>query len=75
MKICVNILFISLLISVAYPCSCLEPSPPEEAYELMDVVFSGEVIDVVEDWGNYFKEVSINILDVFFSFRIFKSFR
>ena len=49
MKIRVNILFTSLLIGFAYPCSCLEPPPPEEAYEEADTVFSGQVTNIVED--------------------------
>ena len=49
MKIRVNILFISLLIGFAYPCSCLESPPPEEAYEEADTVFSDQVTNIVED--------------------------
>ena len=40
MKNQVNILFISLLIGFVYPCSCLEPLPPEQAYDEADVVLS-----------------------------------
>jgi len=41
MELRLNILFISLLIGFAFPCSCLEPPPPAEAYEEADAVFSG----------------------------------
>ena len=46
MEIRLNILFISLLIGFAYPCSCLEPPPPEEAYEdaAADVTCDGALI-------------------------------
>ncbi len=64
MKIRVNILFISLLIGFAYPCSCLEPPPPEEAYEEADTVFSGQVTNIVEDGSGYYYEVSIQTIDV-----------
>ena len=59
-----NILFISLLIGLAYPCSCLEPLSPEEAYEDADVVFSGKVTDMVLDGTGYYYEVTFQTIDV-----------
>ena len=64
MELRLNILFISLLIGFAYPCSCLEPAPPEEAYEAADAVFSGQVTNIVEDGSGYYYEVSIQTIDV-----------
>ena len=64
MEIRLNILFIVLLISFAYPCSCIEPPPPEEAYEISNVVFSGQVTNIIEDWNNGFMEISIDIYNV-----------
>jgi len=64
MEIRLNILFISLLIGFAFPCSCLEPPSPEEAYEEADAVFSGQVTNIVEDGSNYYYEVSIQTIDV-----------
>ena len=64
MEIRLNILFISLLIGFAYPCSCLEPPSPEEAYEMSNVVFSGQVTNIIEDWNNGFMEISIDIYNV-----------
>ena len=64
MKIRLNILFISLLIGFAYPCSCLEQPSPEEAYEMSNVVFSGQVTNIIEDWNNGFMEISIDIYNV-----------
>jgi len=64
MKIRANILFISVLIGFAYPCSCLEPPPPEEAYEEADVVLSGKVLNMDLDESGYYFEVSIQTIDV-----------
>ena len=64
MEIRLNILFISLLIGFAFPCSCLEPAPPEKAYEAADAVFSGQVTNIVEDGSGYYYEVSIQTIDV-----------
>ena len=64
MKMRLNILFISLLIGFAFPCSCLEPPPPEEAYEEADVVLSGKVINIDLDDSGYYFEVSIQTIDV-----------
>ena len=64
MQICFKILFISLLIGFAYPCSCMEPPPPEEAYAEADVVFSGQVTNIAMDGSNYYLEVSIGTIDV-----------
>ena len=59
-----RILISILLISLAFPCSCMEPPPPEEAYEDADVVFSGEVINITEDESGYYHEVTFQIIDV-----------
>ena len=64
MKIRANILFISVLIGFAYPCSCLEPPSPEEAYEEADVVLSGKVLNMDLDESGYYFEVSIQTIDV-----------
>jgi len=64
MKMRLNILFILLLIGFAYPCSCQEPPPPEEAYEEADVVLSGKVINMNLDDSGYYFEVSIQTIDV-----------
>ena len=64
MKMCLNILFTSLLLGIAYPCSCQELPPPEEAYEMSNVVFSGQVTNVIEDWNNGFMEISIDVHNV-----------
>ena len=64
MKIRLNILFISLLIGFAYPCSCMEPLPPQEAYEEADAVFSGQVTNIVVDENGYYHEVTFQIIDV-----------
>ena len=64
MELRLNILFISLLIGFAFPCSCLEPPPPEEAYEEADAVFSGQVTNIVVDESGYYHEVTFQIIDV-----------
>jgi hypothetical protein len=64
MEIRLNILFISLLIGFAYPCSCMEPPPPEDAYEEADVVFSGEVTNMVINEEGYYYEVTFQIIDI-----------
>ncbi len=64
MDIRLNILFISLLIGFAFPCSCMEPPPPEEAYEEADAVFSGQVTNIVVDESGYYHEVTFQIIDV-----------
>ena len=64
MEIRLNILFIVLLISFAYPCSCIEPPPPEEAYEMSNVVFSGQITNIIEDGNNGFIEISIDVYNV-----------
>ena len=64
MKMCLNVLFTSLLLGIAYPCSCQELPPPEEAYEMSNVVFSGQVTNVIEDWNNGFMEISIDVHNV-----------
>ena len=64
MKICLKILFTSLLLGIAYPCSCLEPLLPEEAFENANAVFSGKVTNIVEDGYNGFNVISINVNDI-----------
>ena len=64
MKTCANIFIISILIGFAYPCSCMEPSPPEEAYEDTDLVFSGEVTNIVVDGSGYYHQVTFQTIDV-----------
>ena len=64
MEMRLNILFISLLVGFAYPCSCMEPPPPEEAYEEADVVLLGKVINIDLDDSGYYFEVSIQTIDV-----------
>ena len=64
MKMLLNISIITVLLSVIWPCDCAPPPSPEEAYEMADVVFSGEVTNVIEDWNNLIKEVSIDVYDV-----------
>ena len=59
MRIMISILLIGLL----FPCSCLEPPPPNEAYEDADVVLSGEVTNIVLD-GNYYYAVTFQTIDI-----------
>jgi len=59
-----NISIIAILLSKVMPCDCAPPPSPEEAYEMADAVFSGEVISIVEDWDNLLKEISIDVYDV-----------
>ena len=47
-----------------FPCDCAPPPSPEDAYSSADVVFSGQVTNIVEDWNNLLKEVSIDVYDV-----------
>ena len=64
MKILLNISIITVLLSFILPCDCVPPPTPEEAYQMADVVFSGEVTNVIEDWNNLLKEFSIDVYDV-----------
>ena len=59
-----NILFISLLIGLSLPCDCDIPPMPEDGFELADIVFSGHVTQIVEDWNNFLNEVSISVSSV-----------
>ena len=59
-----KILIFILLTGLAFPCSCMEPPPPEEAYQDADVVFSGEVTDMVVDESGYYYEVTLQTIDV-----------
>ena len=47
-----------------YPCSCQEIPSHEEAYEMSNVVFSGQVTNIIEDWNNGFIEISIDVYNV-----------
>ena len=53
-----------LLVGLTFPCSCLEPPSPEEAYEDADVVLSAEVTNIVVDGSGYYFEVTLQIMDV-----------
>ena len=64
MKMLLNISIIAILLSIVMPCDCAPPPSPKEAYEMADAVFSGEVINIVEDWDNLLKEISIDVYDV-----------
>ena len=57
-----NIFLITLFFGVLYPCSCLEPPPPEDAYLDADVVFSGEVINIVLDDSGYYLAVTFQLV-------------
>ena len=59
-----RILILILLISLSFPCSCLESPPPEGAYEEADMVFSGQVTNIIEDESNYYYEVTFQTIDV-----------
>ena len=59
-----QILIFILLVGLSFPCSCLEPAPPEEAYEDADVVFSGEVTNMTIDGSGYYYEVTLQMIDV-----------
>ena len=60
MRILTSIFLLSFLI----PCSCMEPPLPEEAYNDADVVFSGEVTDIVLNESGSYYEVTLQIIDV-----------
>ena len=64
MRIFKQIIIAIIIFGYLYPCSCLEPPPPEEAYMDADVVFSGEVTNIVVDESGYYHEVSFEIIDV-----------
>ena len=36
----------------------------EDSYNYSDVVFSGEVTNIVENWNDFSKEISIDISDI-----------
>ena len=59
-----QIIIVLSIFGFLYPCSCMEPPPPEDAYEMSNVVFSGQVIDIIEDWNNGFMEISIDVYNV-----------
>ena len=61
-SICIRPLIIGLIFfSYMYACSCLELPPPNQAYEEVDVVFSGEVISIDENWDNYYNQITIEV--------------
>ena len=64
MKIIKQIIIILVIFSSLYSCSCMEPPPPEEAYEDADVVFLGEVINIELDESGYYYEVTFQIIDI-----------
>ena len=59
-----QIIIVIMMFGFMIPCDCVPPPPPEDAYNSADVVFSGQVTNIVEDWNNLFKEVSIDVYDV-----------
>ena len=64
MKIINQIILVLASFSFLYPCSCEELPSPEEAYEMSNVVFSGQVTNIIEDWNNGFIEISIDVYNV-----------
>ena len=64
MKINKQIIIAITIFGFLYPCSCLEPPPPEEAYEEADIVFSGEVTNIVVDESGYYYEVTFLTNDI-----------
>ena len=64
MKTCTNIFIFTLLIDCDYPYSCMESAPPEWAYEDVDLVFSGEVKNIILDGSGYYIDVAFQIIDV-----------
>ena len=64
MKI-INYLIILFTISgYSYSCDCIPPSSIEESYNFSDVVFSGQVTNIVENWNDFYKEISIEDFDI-----------
>ena len=59
-----QIIIILSIFGFLYPCSCMEPPPPGDAYEEADVVFSGEVTNMVISEGGYYYEVTFQIIDI-----------
>jgi len=64
MKFFRQIIITIIIFGYLYPCTCLVPPPPEEEYMDADVVFSGEVSNIVVDESGYYHEVSFEIIDV-----------
>ena len=62
-----QIIIVLSIFGFLYPCSCMEPPPPEDAYEMSNVVFSGQVTDIIEDWNNGFMEISMKSHACFYS--------
>ena len=60
MKYITQVIIAMSILSFLFPCSCEEIPSPEGAYEISNVVFSGKVIDITEDWNNGFMEISID---------------
>ena len=59
-----QIIIVLSIFGFLYPCSCMEPPPPEDAYEEADVVFSGEVTNMVISEEGYYYEVTFQIIDI-----------
>ena len=59
-----KIIIVLSIFGFLYPCSCMEPPPPGDAYEEADVVFSGEVTNMVISEGGYYYEVTFQIIDI-----------
>ena len=64
MKTIIQIIMVVNIFGFLYSCSCEELPPPEEAYEISNVVFSGQVTNIIEDWNNGFIEISIDVYNV-----------
>ena len=64
MKIIKQIIIAISIFGFLYPCDCAPLPSPEDAYNMADVVFSGQVTTIVDDWNNLLKEVSIDVYDV-----------
>ena len=64
MKIIKHIIIAISIFGFLYSCSCLEPPPPQEAYEDSDIVFSGELSNIILDDSGYYYEVTFQIIDI-----------
>ena len=63
MRVAINIYIMASIFSFAYPCDCAPPSP-EEAYIMVDAVFSGQVTEIVEDWTNLNIAITLDVFNV-----------
>jgi len=64
MSVFKKIIIVISIFGFMFPCDCAPPPSPEDAYSSADVVFSGQVTNIIEDWNNLLKEVSIDVYDV-----------